>query len=93
MEELLNTILCREGLSGWEKAVYKGTDCGAWIERTACPEGVRVGSIVEGAEQCAEPISLTWPFTEAQFWEALQDIENQCEEIWNETHDENGGEL
>lgn len=48
--------------------------------------GVCVGSIVEGTEQCADPVTLYFPFYASQFWEALTGIEEQCNEIWNETH-------
>lgn len=68
-----------------EKSVYKGTSCGAWITFTMA--GVRVGSIVEGTDVCTETRSFVWgKFTDVEFWNALTQIEEQADEIWNATH-------
>ena len=72
-------------VSRWKKSIYKGTACGAWIALVD-NETVQIGSIVEGIEQCAESVNLTWPFTSDDFWAAVQDIEDQCSELWNKTH-------
>ena len=66
-----------------EKAVYKGTTCGAFIDSDECL--VRVGCIVEGVE-VGESRILAYPFTLSDFWSKLEWVELQAEEIWNATH-------
>lgn len=85
LEALLNDTFGREGLSGWQKSVYKGTDCGAWITLVD-PNTIRMGSIVEGVDEGAETHTLTYPFEGAEVWEILEIIEKDCERIWNDTH-------
>jgi len=48
--------------------------------------GVRIGSIVEGVEQCAEPVELMFPFTEDDWDNAIRSVEDEVHEIWMETH-------
>ncbi len=55
-------------------AVYKATKCGAWIE--VRDNGVKVGSIVEGADECDETQELTYPFKIEDFWKALETVEH-----------------
>lgn len=86
----------KEIVSWINRRVYKGTSCGAWFEYAHGGhqerytgyffDTVTVGSIVEGVDEGAEPNSLTFPFLEKDFWGAVDDIENQCSEIWNNTH-------
>lgn len=85
MTQLLNETFGREGLGGWEKSVYRGTDCGAWIE-VLDDNTIRMGSIVEGADECALAHELTMPFTGQAIWDALNAIEKDCERIGDETH-------
>ena len=67
-----------------ERYVYKYTDCGAWIEtRDAL---IRMGSIVEGVDECVEVHELKFPFTLKTFFDALKDIEREAKEIWDDTH-------
>lgn len=72
----------------WEsrcsRRVYKNTSCGAWL--AFVDGGIKVGSIVEGVDQEAESITLQFPFTPDDLSNALQDIEDQCSKIWNNTH-------
>jgi len=77
----------------WGKRLYKGTNCGAWLQvvnegefSRGAPISIEMGSIVEGCDCEAEPQKLTWPFTKDQFWNAVQAIEDDCLRIWNETH-------
>lgn len=73
-----------------EKAIYKGTACGAWIDKILSSDerviGVRVGSIVEGADPCTEVHDRLFPFTDEQFWDSLQAVEDEAKEIWDDTH-------
>jgi DNA-directed RNA polymerase subunit RPC12/RpoP len=67
----------RESIS---RAVYKGTDCGAWIEFD--DEGVLLGSIVEGADFGTVTYRLEYPFT-ADDWNAREEaIEKEAEALW-----------
>ena len=67
-----------------EKAVFKGTTCGAYVVSEAGQ--VVVGSIVEGVDYGTENHILVYPFTLSDFWSALEEVELEAEEIWNATH-------
>lgn len=67
-----------------DRGIYKGTDCGAWVAQR--PNGIAIGSIVEGADYDAETKELQFPFTMAQFWDACQAVEDSADEIWKATH-------
>lgn len=67
-----------------DKAIYKGTTCGAWVEKV--PNGVNVGSIVEGCDQYCDVQELRYPFDHTDFWAAVQRVEDQADEIWKDTH-------
>lgn len=69
-----------------ERAIYKGTECGAWINWD--DEKLTIGSIVEGSD--AE-FSKTFKFPvssdEIDNW--INELEDLCEEAWceaNENH-------
>ena len=79
--------------AAFEKAVYKGTDCGAWICRIAGlnhgdPDGLQVGSIVEGSDACATPITLYYPFEASEFWDACEAVNKEACALWDACHDE-----
>jgi len=63
-----------------KRGVYKYTDCGAWIEFNE--EGVKIGSIVEGSDEGADSIDLSWKEIPVKFTFSLQVIEDQCDLIW-----------
>jgi hypothetical protein len=72
-----------------KKAVYKGTDCGAWIEFDFGPEEtvgscLLVGSIVEGCDVDCETHRLKLPTTSEKLGEALSVIEDEASQLWNE---------
>ena len=71
-------------MSRIKRSTYKCTDCGAWVE--FYDSGVSVGSIVEGVDHGTESHALLYPFEFEKFWEALEDVEAEAEEIWNSTH-------
>jgi len=85
MAILLDNTFDRKDLAGWKKSTYKGTDCGAWFKLIS-PLSIEMGSIVEGADECAETQTLTYPFSSQDVWNALEAIEKDCERIWMETH-------
>ena len=70
------------------KALFKGTECGAWIEFTET--GLAVGSIVEGSDVDCTTHNLIWTGEEnVEKWldSALDEIEVEAELIfqaWNE---------
>jgi len=68
-----------------ERNTYKYTNCGAWIVQPLQLDGITVGSIVEGAEDCT-PVTIAYPFVIGDFWSALQKVEDEAEEIWKHTH-------
>lgn len=77
--------------SRMSRRLYKSTDCGAWLrfewdQAGTKVMGVCVGSIVEGVEQCAETRHLTFPFTEHDWDDAVQAVEDDVDQIWAETH-------
>ena len=48
--------------------------------------GVTVGSIVEGVDWETTPVKLKYPFEIKEFWNALDEVEKETKEIWNDTH-------
>jgi hypothetical protein len=66
-----------------DRALYKGTDCGAWFKFTET--GVRVGTIVEGSD--AEFIrNLDYPFTASEFERVIRYLEERASEAWKEAN-------
>jgi hypothetical protein len=68
---------------------------GVWVNKTTLLQnqkplhgvyGIKVGSIVEGADACADADPLYFPFTEEQYDALVQVIEEECDRIWKETH-------
>lgn len=48
--------------------------------------GVRIGSIVEGADACTQTRELFFPFSEQAWQDALEGVEKEADWIWRETH-------
>lgn len=69
----------------FSRRVYKGTDCGAWLQ-IAGPITIKLGSIVEGCDFDCETQILQWPFGNKVFWDALDKIEMEASYIWDQTH-------
>jgi hypothetical protein len=71
--------------NGLERAIYKGTVCGA-----SCTEiegGVLVGSIVEGVDgDGTEYHKVLFPFFLEHFWDVVQKVEDEASSIWDNTH-------
>jgi hypothetical protein len=49
-------------------------------------EGITVGSIVEGSDADVGPVFLAYPFTMAQFWSALEDVNAEACALWDEAN-------
>lgn len=71
---------------GWSRRIYKGTNCGAWLAVQG-PNEVRIGSIVEGVDYDCQTEELVWPFTHEQFWDAVQNVEEEASSIWNDANE------
>ena len=85
MEDLLSLRGCgEETFHDLSRGLYKYTSCGAWIDKKK--QGVTLGAIVEGVDEGTETHTLDYPFTIEEFWEALQAVEDEAEEIWKATH-------
>tara|TARA_R110000824_G_scaffold201667_3_gene385764 strand:- start:1193 stop:1552 length:360 start_codon:yes stop_codon:yes gene_type:complete len=63
---------------------YKYTDCGAYINEMS--DGINVGSIVEGVDEGTALSVLQYPFEIKAFWDALQAVADEAEQIWQDTH-------
>jgi len=66
------------------KSIFRSTSCGAWIKFNE--DGVSMGSIVEGTDATTPIQTLTYPFPEKAFWDALNQVEYDAEDIWHDTH-------
>ena len=85
LKEFLVARECgEEDFSEVERATFKYTNCGAWI--TEEEAGIRVGSIVEGCDHGTGIYGVNYPFEIDDFWKALESVEKEAEEIWNDTH-------
>ena len=81
---LIARKLGEEDFSQVKRSTYKYTSCGAWIAEE--DKGIIVGSIVEGCDHGTEAHELNYPFEIDCFWKALESVEKEAEEIWNDTH-------
>lgn len=67
-----------------ERAIYKDTECGAWI--TWDDDHVCVGSIVEGSDaEFSKTFSFPFPSHEYDNW--IETLEEWCDEAWHEAND------
>lgn len=73
------------------RAIYKSTDCGAWVAALDPIDffvgGVRVGSIVEGCDAETTIHTLAFPFTPEQFWAVVERVDEEAASIkaeWDE---------
>lgn len=57
-----------------------------WVERPVYVKGVAVGSIVEGCDAEVMPEELTFPFRSSAFWKMVQNVEDEADRIWKDTH-------
>lgn len=73
-----------------KRLVYKYTDCGAWFnvlrDGKQVARGVQIGSIVEGIDPTTETHTLMFPLAPGAFMQALQAVEDEARDLWNETH-------
>ena len=76
----------------WEKWAYCD-DLRAWPEISELDEyeievtGVSIGSIVEGVDfDCTTIVLHDDEFTVEAFWKAVEDVNDEADEIWKATH-------
>jgi hypothetical protein len=93
---LIETIAKSAGIPGAnpkdiDRAIYKGTACGAWVRFDA--DGIKVGTIVEGSDaEFSKRIDLTGVDMSdkgekllcERFWAAVQEAEDFSDEVWAE---------
>jgi len=75
-----------EGMAVLKKEIFKTTECGAWIREV--DGGVVIGSIVEGSDAEVGPVTLPYPFPVEDFWEKLQDVDNEACRLWEEVNED-----
>lgn len=68
-----------------EKAIYRGTECGAWIHWT--DKTLSIGSIVEGSDAEFDK-TFIFPVDKNEIDEWITELENLCEEAWNEANED-----
>jgi hypothetical protein len=72
------------------KRVFKDTECGASLHYLRGEDekviGIEVGTIVEGVDQETEYLKLHFPFTTAEWDEAIEHVETEAQLIWDNTH-------
>lgn len=68
------------------RRVYKDTECGAWARME--PDGVTVGSIVDGSDAEVMPTTLRYPFEESAWERMLEEIEAEADRLWKEANEE-----
>lgn len=73
-------VYCMDTTRDLERSIYKSTDCGAWIE--FFPQGIRLGSIVEGCDHGTEVYTLVYPFTTHDVNDRINAIEVEADAIW-----------
>ena len=49
-------------------------------------KGFTVGSIVEGVDWSATPITILFPCHDSKLYDAIKQVEDECQEIWDQTH-------
>ena len=79
-------------IAALDKAVFKGTECGAWVQYwggdpndpSRWMGGVAIGSIIEGYDACTSTHIVWFPCAINDFWEAVQAVSDEADDIWNE---------
>ena len=80
--ELAIAIIDIDNFTKAERAIYKGTNCGASLQKI--DNGVKIGSIVEGCAAETQYYDFTFPFDMCKFWETMTEIEKEAIAIYNE---------
>ncbi len=86
---------CEPQVESVKRAVYKATDCGAFVVFPSdAPCRVGVGSIVEGSDAEVPPIFVTYNEDKpdeqfiAEWRKAVQHVEDEADCLWREANEE-----
>lgn len=73
-----------------KRHAYKYTDCGMWLE--FLPEGIRLGSIVEGCDFDTATYTLYYEdnFTSADIQARIDAIEAEASALWKWVNEQDG---
>lgn len=80
-----------EALSLLKKYLFKFTDCGAFIEpakTTTKIEEIAIGSIIGGSDAQTTTHTFAFPFDYSAFSAALDSIEAEAKDLWEEANEE-----
>lgn len=64
------------------KALFKATECGITFNHDTC--GISLRGYAEGADAECAAIELAYPIAVAQFWEAVDEADDEGCALWNE---------
>lgn len=67
-----------------QKAFFRSTTCGAWIETT--DTHLLIGSIVEGHDADTRTQELEYPFDSDEISKAIDTVEEEAAEMWHEAN-------
>ena len=77
-------------LRTWPRSIYKNLKLAFWKlingKTNGKCIGIRIGSIVEGVDQCAEPHTVLFPMSDDDLSVTLTMVNNEANSIWNATH-------
>ena len=73
------------GVEHLKRAIYKYTDCGAWIDWDS--NGVAIGAIVEGSDAEFSRY-FDYPFTSEAYENWLEELDVLTDEAWHEANDD-----
>jgi len=82
LEDLADMIGCDSRRIA--KTLFKYTDTGLSFSEDAT--GIILSGYCEGTDLDCATYHLDYPFTEEEFWEAADQTEEDCRNIWNATH-------
>jgi hypothetical protein len=91
VKDLGRLIGCTPSIQAISRVIYKGTECGAWVDEH--DGAIRIGSIVEGSDAEVATVVLPYPFTMERFWKDCEQVNAEACQVWDAIHDENGMEL
>jgi hypothetical protein len=80
--ELCMAIIEQDDFKLLEKHIYRGTNCGASIQKI--DNGVKIGSIIEGYDAETIYYSFFFPFDTEDFWKDMNEVEKEAATLWNE---------
>lgn len=77
------SFLMNHGKSHYYADPDEPKDIASWSNDVV---GVELGSIVEGSDAEVGPYMLRFPFTDEQFWSAVDGIDDEAHILWEESN-------